>query len=58
MNHSFIALIIFLTGFLALYTRSPAPGSIELLITQSAIGIGFLWYVINRVRLLLVKKTK
>ena len=58
MNHSFIALIIFLSGFLVLYTRAPEQDSVELLISQSAIAIGFVWYLINRIRLLFVKKTK
>lgn len=58
MNQSFIALIIFLAGFLVLYTRTPEQNSLELLLCQSAIAIGFVWYLINRIRLLFVKKTK
>jgi len=58
MNHSFVALIIFLSGFLVLFTRAPEQKSIELLVSQSAIAIGFMWYLINRIRLLFVKKTK
>ena len=38
MNHSFLALILFLGGFLYLYSRQPVPDSIEMWLTRGAIA--------------------
>ena len=56
MNQSFLALILFLGGFLYLYSRSPATGTPELMACKLAIGAGFVWYLINRIRLVFLKK--
>lgn len=56
MNHSFIALIIFLGGFLYLYAYQPSDESIEMNLTYGAITVGFVWYLVNRIRILLLKK--
>ena len=56
MNHSFLALILFLSGFLYLYSRTPEPQSTEMMICQGAIAVGFLWYLINRIRIVFLKK--
>lgn len=57
LNHSFVALIIFLGGFLYLYSREPAPESLEQMTTYGAIAAGFIWYIINRIRIILLKKS-
>ncbi len=56
MNHSFLALLLFLGGFLFLYSYQPAEESIEQALTYGAIALGFLWYLVNRFRILLLKK--
>lgn len=57
LNQSFVALIIFLGGFLYLYSREPAADSIEQMTTYCAIAVGFIWYLINRIRIILLKKS-
>lgn len=58
MNFSFIALLLFLGGFFYLYTRQPAPESLEMLLTKITIAVGCIWYLINRIILVYLKKKK
>jgi len=58
INHSFFALILFLGGFFYLYSRQPAPDSIELWLSRAAIAIGCVWYLVNRIILVYLKKKK
>jgi hypothetical protein len=58
MNHSFLALILFLGGFLFLYWRQPEPESWQMIATQGAIAVGCVWYLVNRVILIYLKKKK
>ncbi|MCF2857265.1 hypothetical protein L1286_07280 [Pseudoalteromonas sp. SMS1] len=58
MNYSFLALILFLGGFLYMYWQHPVEGSLEMYAAKSAIGIGMVWYLVNRVILVILKKKK
>ncbi len=58
MNHSFLALFIFLGGFFCLYFLQPEPKSTNWYACTAAIGIGCIWYLINRVILVTLKKKK
>jgi predicted amidophosphoribosyltransferase len=58
MNYSFLSLILFLSGFLYLYKQQPAQDTLEMLMTQLAIAAGCIWYIINRVILVYLKKKK
>ncbi|BBN81285.1 hypothetical protein PA25_12700 [Pseudoalteromonas sp. A25] len=58
MNHSFLALILFLGGFLYMYWRQPEPDSLQMMAAQGAIAIGCVWYLVNRVVLIYLKKKK
>ncbi|WP_105199781.1 MULTISPECIES: hypothetical protein [unclassified Pseudoalteromonas] len=58
MNQSFIALILFLGGFFVLYWHHPVPGSWQQTTCYVAIAIGVVWYLVNRVRLVLLKRKK
>ncbi|MFT4926670.1 MAG: Co/Zn/Cd efflux system component [Phenylobacterium sp.] len=55
-NQSMVAMLLFLGGFYVMYFRSPAIDSPQMMVAQGLIVVGFLWYIINRVRLLLLKK--
>lgn len=50
-----VAVIVFMAGFYIMYFKSPAEGSVQLLASQAAVGIGFIWYVVNRIRHFLIK---
>ncbi|WP_199611651.1 zinc ribbon domain-containing protein [Flocculibacter collagenilyticus] len=55
-TQSFIAIILFAAGFTWMYWHEPEPESIELYVSQAAIAIGVIWYLVNRVRLIISKK--
>jgi hypothetical protein len=57
LNQSFVALTIFLGGFFYLYSREPVAESNELMLTHGAIAVGFVWYIVNRIRIILLKKS-
>lgn len=54
MTQSIIAMVVFLAGFY-FYWQLPAYGW-AYYASVTAIGVGFLWYVVNRVRILMVKR--
>ena len=54
-TQSFFALLVFVAGFYMMFFKS-TPTENELLAGQGAVAIGFLWYIINRVRIVLLKK--
>ncbi|MCF6435707.1 MULTISPECIES: hypothetical protein [Pseudoalteromonas] len=58
MNHSFLALILFLGGFLYMYWHQPEPDSLQMIAAQGAIAVGCVWYLVNRVVLIYLKKKK
>lgn len=58
MNHSFLALILFLGGFFCLYFLQPQEKTLQWYAYTSAIGIGCIWYLINRIILVTLKKKK
>ena len=58
VNHSMFALLLFLAGFGLMYWWDPAPGSAQQVIAGSAISVGFCWYIVTRIRIMLLKRTK
>ena len=58
VNHSMFALLLFLAGFGLMYWWDPAAGSAQQVIAGSAIGVGFCWYIVTRIRIMLLKRTK
>lgn len=56
MNHSFIAMLLFCGGFLFLYWKDAQPGSWEYTASMTSTVIGFILYIITRVRIVLVKR--
>lgn len=58
MNQSFVALILFLAGFFVLYWQQPPQGSTLSKACYGAVGVGVVWYLVNRVRIILLKRSK
>ena len=58
MNHSFIAMLLFCGGVLMLYWRSDEPESIAYITALTATVVGFLLYILTRIRILLLKMDK
>lgn len=58
MNQSFIALILFLGGFFFLYFMQPEEKSLQWYACTGALAVGFIWYLISRIVLIVLKKKK
>ncbi|NQY33382.1 MAG: hypothetical protein HRT37_00145 [Alteromonadaceae bacterium] len=58
MTQSFIAMLLFCGGFLIMFWESVQIGTWQHTAAMGSIGIGFVMYLITRVRLLLLKKSK
>ncbi|MDP4528589.1 zinc ribbon domain-containing protein [Alkalimonas delamerensis] len=54
MTQSMIAMILFLAGFF-FYWQLP-PYGWQYYAAIAAIGVGFIWYLVNRVRILMLKR--
>ena len=55
-NQSMIAILLFITGFGFIYWGGSEPGEIQYNLSIAAAVVGFVWYAINRVRLVLGKR--
>lgn len=56
-TQSMIAMLLFVTGFGFMYWGNALPGDLQ---HNFAIGlsiVGFVWYIVNRVRLILLKRS-
>ena len=58
MNQSFLALILFLGGFFCYYFMHPEAKSLEWYAYTSAMAVGFVWYLVSRIYLVVLKKKK
>jgi len=58
MNHSFIAMLLFCGGILTLFWRGENPESVEYIAAVTATVIGFVLYIVTRVRIFLLKVKK
>lgn len=58
MNHSFIAMLLFCGGFLFLFWQNAQPGSWQYYSSMASTVLGFILYLITRVRLVLLKRKK
>lgn len=58
MTHSFIAMLLFCGGFLFFYLKDAQPGTIEYIGSIASTILGFILYLVTRVRLLLLKRSK
>jgi len=58
MTHSFIAMLLFCGGFLFLYWQDAQPGTWEYVAAITSTILGFILYIITRVRLILSKRSQ
>lgn len=58
MTHSFIAMMLFCGGFFFLYWSEPDAESWQYMTTMGAIAIGFFLYIVTRIRLILLKRSR
>ena len=58
MTHSFIAMILFCGGFLLFYLKNVQSGTIEHSLAIGSTIVGFVLYIVTRIRLLLLKRNK
>lgn len=58
MNYSFIAMLLFCGGFLFMYWDNVTPGSWQHTLAMISSAIGFIMYIVIRIRLLFFKRKK
>jgi len=58
MNHSFIAMLLFCGGFLFLYWQNAQPGTWQYIASITSAVLGFILYIVTRVRLILIKRSR
>lgn len=58
MTHSFIAMLLFCGGFLFLYWNNAQPDSWQYTLALTSTGLGFVLYLVTRVRLIFLKKSQ
>ena len=56
-TQSMIAMLMFVAGFGFMYWGGVAPGELQHSLAIATAIIGFVWYIVNRVRLLLLKRS-
>ena len=56
MTQSFIAMLLFCGGFLFTFWQNPETGSIQQITAITSTVVGFVWYIINRLRLIVLKR--
>ncbi|WP_371379292.1 hypothetical protein [Thalassotalea aquiviva] len=56
MTHSMIAMLLFCAGFGFMFWGQPAPDSWQYGLATGSAVFGFVWYIVNRVRLILMKR--
>lgn len=57
MTHSFIAMLLFCGGFLFFYWQNAQPGTWQYVSAITSIVIGFILYIVTRIRLILLKRS-
>jgi hypothetical protein len=55
MNHSFIAMLLFCGGFLFMFVRDYTTDSWQYQVSLASAVLGFILYIITRVRLVILK---
>ncbi len=55
-NQSMLAMLLFIGGFGFMYWGGTRPGDTQHYLAMGSSVIGFVWYIVNRVRLILLKR--
>ncbi|TDF41404.1 hypothetical protein EYS14_00650 [Alteromonadaceae bacterium M269] len=56
-NQSMLAMLMFVAGFALMFMgEPPAPDSLKYKGAMACTAIGFIWYIINRVRMIFLKR--
>lgn len=55
-NQSMVAMLLFVGGFGFMYWGGAQPGGLQHNLAIAGSLIGFVWYVVNRVRLIFIKR--
>ena len=55
-NQSLVAMLLFIAGFGFMYWGGTQPGDLQHNLAIVASVIGFVWYIVNRVRVALLKR--
>jgi hypothetical protein len=58
MNYSFIAMLLFCGGFLFLFWQDAIAGTWQYTVSVTITIVGFVLYLVTRVRLLFLKRSK
>ncbi len=58
MNHSFFAMLMFCGGFLFLFWQNAQPGTWQYITSTACAVLGFILYLVTRVRLIILKRKK
>ena len=58
MTHSFIAMLLFCGGFLFFYLNDAQPGTMGYIGSIASTIVGFILYIVTRIRLLFLKRSK
>ncbi|MGS2722053.1 hypothetical protein [Paraglaciecola aestuariivivens] len=56
-TQSLIAMLLFVTGFGFMYWGNAVPGETQHSLAVTTAVIGFVWYIVNRVRLVFLKRS-
>ncbi|WP_299075349.1 hypothetical protein [uncultured Paraglaciecola sp.] len=56
-TQSMIAMLLFVAGFGFMYWGGALPGDLQHSLAIGVAIIGFVWYIINRVRLIMLKRS-
>ncbi|MFT5164542.1 MAG: hypothetical protein ACI9FJ_003144 [Alteromonadaceae bacterium] len=55
-TQSLLAMMLLLAGFWFMYFQTPEADSVQMMLSQGTVAIGFCWYIVNRIRLILLKR--
>ncbi|WP_371189510.1 hypothetical protein [Thalassotalea maritima] len=55
-TQSMLAMLLFCAGVGFMYWGQPQPESLQYIAAAGATGVGFIWYIVNRVRILMFKR--
>lgn len=56
-TQSMIAMLLFVAGFGFMYWGGAAPDGLQYNVAVGLTVIGFVWYIVNRVRLIILKRS-